>query len=220
MATTAASLKKSAAPRTFARNALWTAIAIMFVYVLFHNESFLVNMKHPAWMHYETFKWYLLPHGLAGACALLLGPMQFFDNFRNRHLKLHRVAGRIYIFGALVAGPIGTYIQWFEHRTMGGAGTFVLAAGLQSVLWAATTLIAFAFALRRRIHLHRQWMTRSFAVSLVFLEVRVISGLGGFDQNPAAIEAIVWICNGFALLLADVVNQWHDMRTLGRIGAS
>lgn len=213
-------MKKSAAPRTFARNALWAAIGLMFVYVLFHNETFLVNMKHPIWMHYESFKWYLLPHGLAGACALLLGPMQFFDNFRNRHLKLHRVVGRIYIFGALVASPLGVYIVWFEHRTMGGTGTFVLAAGLQAVLWAATTLIAFLFALRGRIHLHRQWMTRSFAVALVFLEVRVISGLGGFDQDLAVGEAIVWICCGAALLLADVVNQWQDIRTLRRAGAN
>lgn len=214
MATVAVALKKKSSSAWFRpRNFVWALIACMFGYVLVHNESFLVNMKHPIWNHYEGFKWYLLPHGLAGACALLLGPMQFFDNFRNRHLKLHRVAGRIYIFGALVAGPIGTYIQVFEFKHQGGSGTFILAAAVQSFLWSATTLVALVFALRRKINLHRQWMTRSFAVALVFLEVRVIAGLGGYDGNLVAIEAIVWICNGMALLLADVVNQWQDFRT-------
>ncbi len=216
MATAAVSLKKTSSAWIRPRNLVWTIIVLMFVYVLIHNESFLINMRHPIWEHYATFKWYLLPHGLAGACALLLGPMQFFDNFRNRHLKLHRVAGRIYIFGALVAGPIGTYIQFFEHKTMGGTTTFILAAALQSFLWSATTLIALVYAMRRKITLHRQWMTRSFAVALVFLEVRVIAGIGGYDANLTAIEAIVWICNGLALLLADIVNQWQDLRPQGR----
>jgi hypothetical protein len=50
-------------------------IFLMMAYVLNHNERFLINAADPAWMHYQTFKWWLLPHGLAGACALLLGPM-------------------------------------------------------------------------------------------------------------------------------------------------
>ena len=93
MATAAASLNKSSSAWIRPRNLVWTLIALMFVYVLYHNESFLINMKHPIWEHYATFKWYLLPHGLADTCALLLGPMQFFDNFRNRHLKLQARAG-------------------------------------------------------------------------------------------------------------------------------
>src|ERR1700741_4591173 len=102
-------------------------IGLMILYVLRHNESFLINHQDPVWQHYQPFKWYLLPHGLAGACALLLGPMQFSDRFRQRYLKLHRVVGYIYVAGALIAAPMGTYIQYFEER-LGGTRTFSLAA--------------------------------------------------------------------------------------------
>jgi hypothetical protein len=80
-------------------------------YVLYHNERFLLDSMHPVWQHYEPFKWWLLPHGLAGACALLLAPMQFSDRLRGRFTKLHRVIGRIYVTSALVLAPLGAYIQ-------------------------------------------------------------------------------------------------------------
>jgi hypothetical protein len=54
-------------------------------------------------------------------------------------------------------------------------------------------------------------MTRSFAVALVFLEVRVIGGLTGWE-SPAATETIVWSCLAFALLAADIVLQLQESR--------
>src|SRR5262252_10649442 len=78
------------------------AIGLMFAYVIPHDESFLVNPKDPIWQHYEPFKWWLLPHGLAGACALLLGPLQFSNRLRLRFRELHRVLGRIYVAGVFV----------------------------------------------------------------------------------------------------------------------
>lgn len=56
-------------------------------------------------------------------------------------------------------------------------------------------------------------MTCSFAVALVFLEVRVILGVTGWEKlGIAATETVVWVCLGFSLLLADVVLQWQELR--------
>lgn len=184
----------------------------MLAYVLGHNEHFLVDAKDPSWQHYQPFKWYLLPHGLAGACALLLGPMQFSDRLRKRFTKLHRVVGRFYIAGVFFAAPFGTYIQYFEER-MGEARTFSVAAGADAVLWITTTAIALAFILRGNVQQHRQWMTRSYAVAIVFLEVRVIGGVTGWEKlGSHATEAIVWGCLSFSLLFADIVIHWQDFR--------
>jgi hypothetical protein len=76
--------------------------------------------------------------------------------------------------------------------------------------WLVTTLVAWYCIRIGRKEQHRQWMTRSFAVALVFLEVRVIAGLGGWDGNVHAIEAIVWLCNGLTLLGADLVIQTQE----------
>ncbi len=75
-----------------------------------------------------------------------------------------------------------------------------------------TTAIALFFVLRGNIQQHRQWMTRSYAVALVFLEVRVISGVFGFDNNPMATEIIVWMCVIFAVPIADIVLNWREFK--------
>ncbi len=117
---------------------LFAFIGLMVVYVLRHNESFLLDRQDPVWNHYQPFKWWLLPHGLAGACALLLGPMQFSDRLRQRYAKLHRVVGRIYVAGALIVAPLGAYIQYFEER-MNQPRSFTMAAVADAALLMITT---------------------------------------------------------------------------------
>ncbi len=190
---------------------LFAFIGMMMAYVLYHNERFLINPLDPVWAHYQPFKWWLLPHGLAGACALLLGPMQFSDRLRWRHLQLHRVVGWFYVSGAMILAPLGAYIQFFEER-LGEQRSFTIAAAADATLLMLTTAIALWFVLRHKIQQHRQWMTRSYAVALVFLEVRLIGGLTGLDQNIKATETIVWTCLIFAVPLADIVLHWQDFR--------
>jgi uncharacterized membrane protein len=185
-------------------------VGLMIAYVLQHNESFLWHHDDPIWKHYEGFKWYLLPHGLAGACAILLGPLQFSDRLRQRYTKLHRVVGRIYVFGAMVVAPLGIYLQYFDER-VGGTRSFTLAAVTDAALLMLTTGIAFGFILKGKVQQHRQWMTRSFAVAVVFLEVRVIAGLGGWDDNGAVVETIVWMCVGFSVVVGDIAVQIQEL---------
>lgn len=195
-----------------AKYLVFAFVGLMLAYVLRHNESFLIHAKDPVWQHYEPFKWWLLPHGIAGACALLLGPMQFSERLRRRFTKLHRIVGRIYVGGVFVAGPLGFYIQFFQERS-GAPRSFSIAGAVDAALWMTTTGIALAFILAGRVEQHRQWMTRSFAVALVFLEVRVVGGVTGWDNlGPAVIETIVWSCLAFAVLSADIVLQFEELR--------
>src|SRR5208282_3663084 len=190
---------------------LFAAIGLMLAYVIPHDESFLVHPKDLQWQHYEPFKWWLLPHGIAGACALLLGPMQFSDRLRERFRRLHRVVGRIYVAGVFVAAPLGVYIQYFQER-MGDPRSFSIAAAVDAALWMTTTGIALVFILKGKVPEHRHWMTRSFAVALVFLEGRVIGGVTGWENlDVHASETIVWFCLAFSILSADLVLQWQQL---------
>jgi uncharacterized membrane protein len=194
-------------------------IFLMMAYVLNHNERFLINSSDPVWKHYQTFKWWLLPHGMAGVCALLLGPMQFSDRLRRRYTKLHRVVGRVYVAGALIGAPLGAFIQYRFDERLGDSRSFTIATVVDASLWILTTAIALAFALRGKIQQHRQWMTRSYAVAIVFLEVRVISGLGGWDSSSATTETIIWVCLALSLLFADIAIQWQDLRAARPVAA-
>jgi uncharacterized membrane protein len=188
---------------------LFAVIAMMYLYVLQHNERFLINSADPVWQHYQSFKWWLLPHGLAGACAIFLGPMQFSDRLRQRYAKVHRVLGRIYVAGALVVAPLGVYIQHINEPLAGRS--FTIAAGVDAALLMFTTGMAFAFILKGKVQQHRQWMTRSYAVALVFIEVRVIGGITGWE-SVAAVETTVWCCLAFSVLSADLVLQFQELR--------
>jgi uncharacterized membrane protein len=198
-------------PRVRPKYLLVAVIGLMFVYVLGHDEGFLVNSKDPIWQHYEPFKWWLLPHGLAGACALLLGPLQFSNGLRLRFRKLHRVLGRIYVTGVFIAAPLGVYIQYFEER-MGKSRSFTVAAVVDAVLLTGTTAVALAFILKGKVQQHRQWMTRSFGVALVFFEGRVVGGVTGWENlGNRADETIVWACLAFSILSADLILQWQEL---------
>ena len=141
--------------------------------------------------------------GTAGACALLLAPLQFLDWLRTRFTKMHRIVGWFYVSAVFVLAPIGDYIQYLDEK-LGFSRSFTIATSVDAVLLMTTTAIALYFILNRKIQQHRQWMTRSYAVALVFFEVRFISGVLGPDDSNAAGEVIIWICLVAAIPLADV----------------
>jgi len=95
---------------------------------------------------------------------------------------------------------------------MGDPRSFSIAAALDAALWMITTGTAVVFILKGKVQKHRQWMTRSFAVALVFLEARVIGGVGGWENlDVHANETIVWACLAFSILLADLVLQGQQL---------
>ena len=193
------------------KNLVFAAVLLMMGYVVVHNENFLVDSASDEWKHIESFKWWLLFHGSAGACALLLAPLQFSDRLRGRFTKLHRVIGRIYVTAVFVLAPIGDYIQYLDEK-LGFSRGFTIATSVDALLLMTTTGIAFYFIRQRKFQQHRMWMTRSYAVALVFFEVRLISGIFGFDDSNTAGETIVWICLAFAIPIADVILQIQDSR--------
>lgn len=202
------------APWINAKNLAFAGIILMMAYVLRHNESFIIDRSDPNWDHIKSFKWWLLPHALAGACALILAPLQFSDRLRRRFTKMHRIVGRIYITGAFVLAPLGVYIQYLEER-IGEPRSFTIATSVDAILLMSTTAFALFFILKRKIQQHRQWMTRSYAVALIFFEVRFISGVLGLDDSVGATETIVWICLAFSIPLADLVLQLQESRRSG-----
>jgi uncharacterized membrane protein len=182
-------------------------LGLLYLYVLWNDESFLVNSKDPEWQHIASFRWWLLPHGLAAGCALFPGPLQFSD---RRFAALHRILGRIYVAGVFLGAPIGIYIQHLDER-LGDSRSFTVATVFDAGIWIATTAIAWRMILQGRTEQHRRWMTRSFACVLIFLEVRVVQGLTGWEHYS---EAIVWSCVAMAVPLADMAMQWEESHRL------
>ncbi len=216
------SVVAAASARPFRTSYLvFAAVAAMAAYVLYHNERFLIDPANPAWNHYDPFKWWLLPHGLAGACALLLAPLQFAEGLRRRHTKLHRTTGTIYVIAVLVLAPVGLMIQYLDEA-QGAARSFTIETMVQSSAMMITTGFGLYFALKRQFTYHRQWMIRSYAVALVFLEVRVIAGVFGLDDpfDWHVLETVVWTCTASSVLIGDIANQLYEAHLVRRRAAA
>ena len=196
-----------------AKHVVFSAIGLASIYVLYHNERFLIDSSHPAWQRYEAFKLWLLPHAVFGAIVLLFAPLQFSDRLRRRYPKAHRVMGRLYVVGAMVLAPLGAYIQYYQERT-GMPRSFTVLAAVDATMLMGATALAFLFAYRRKIALHKQWATRSYAIALVFIAGRFVMGITGWETlGIEIVQAIIWSCLALSVPLADVAINWKDLRS-------
>ena len=196
-----------------AKYAVFSMIAVASTYVMYHNERFLADSSHPAWQHFAPFKWWLLPHGIFGAIVLLFAPFQFSDRIRQRFTRAHRVMGRMYVLGAFGLAPLGAYIQYFQEQ-FGAPRSFTVLGIVDALMLMGATGLAGLFAVKRKIALHRQWATRSYAIALVFIAGRFVLGVTGWEAlGVEIVQAIIWACLALSVPLADVALNWKDLRS-------
>ncbi len=194
-----------------AKHVVFLAIGLATLYVMYHNERFVVDADHPAWQRYESFKWWLLPHAVFGTIVLGFAPFQFSDRIRQRFTKAHRVMGRLYVLGCFVLAPTGAYIQYYQERA-GAPRSFTILAVVDAVLLMGTTALAGLFAFRRKIAVHRQWAIRSYAVALVFIAARLVLGVTGLETfGVEIVQAVIWSCLVFSVVLGDVAIHWREI---------
>ena len=196
-----------------AKYTVFSIIAVASTYVLYHNERFLVEAENPVWQHYAPFKWWLLPHAVFGAIVLLVAPFQFSDRIRQRFTRAHRIMGRLYVVGVIVLAPLGAYIQYYQERS-GAPRSFTVLAIVDALMLIGATAFAGLFAYKRKIALHRQWVTRSYAIALVFIAGRFVLGVTGWEALGVEIaQAIIWACLALSVPLADVAIHWKEIRS-------
>jgi len=195
-----------------AKHVVFTLIAITTVYVIFHNERFVVDSADPAWQRYEPFKWWLLPHAVFGSIVLLFAPFQFSDWLRQRFTRAHRIMGRMYVLGVFVLAPTGAYIQYYQEQ-FGGPRSFTVLGVVDGLMLIAATSLAGLFGYRRKIGLHRQWAIRSYAIALVFIAGRFVMGVTGWEAlGVEIVQAIIWSCLALSMVFADIAIHWKEIR--------
>ena len=76
----------------------------------------------------------------------------------------------------------------------------------------ASAALAFLFAYKRKIALHPEWATRSYAIALVFIAGRFVLGVTGWEALGVEIaQAVIWAC--LSVVLADVAIHWKEIRS-------
>lgn len=150
--------------------------------------------------------WYLpayYAHVLVAAVILLVGFFQIHPTFGLRWRNTHRILGRVYVGGVLfLSAPGGLVMSLFINRGPVVQASFVL----QCTLWFIFTWIAYIRVRHRDILSHRQWILRSFALTLAAITLRIYVFLGSwsFDlTQPTAYATIAWLSWVPSLLICE-----------------
>lgn len=148
-------------------------------------------------------------HIFGASTILIAGFFQFSKRVYNNR-PLHRLLGKIYVFGALFFAAPGAYIMtFFIHR---GTGVF-LSFLVQNTLWVIFTISAWRLIKNRNIDGHVKMMRRSYALAFAAVTLRFyiflfnVLGHGvNFENNYVIIALLSWIPN---LLLAELLNYYE-----------
>lgn len=186
---------------------LFGIVGVAALFVLYHNERFIVDHTDPSWTYYFPVRHLLIPHGMAGLIALCLGASQFSTRLRQRHARLHRIFGRCYVTAVAIAAPMGIYIT-IRHNAL----PTQIAVTTTAFLWFLTTAVAFYCIRHHNFLQHRQWMIRSYAITLTFLLVRVIDAVPALnDLDGDASPNMLWLCNVIAWVVPTFIIAWPNL---------
>jgi len=162
-----------------------------------------------------------LVHILPALVFLVLGPWQFSQAFRARHLQWHRRSGRILLICGLVVGG-SALVMSFGMPAIGGVNQ-ATATTLFALFFLFALGKAFRHIRRREIALHREWMIRAFSIGLAVATIRPIvalffatsrfTGLTPYEFFGTAF----WIGFVLHLIAAEVWIHWIRPQTLNKL---
>ena len=69
------------------RHVMLAVLLPMFLFVLWHDERYLITHSGEEWAHFFPVRWLLLPHALAGLTAHALESDCGAPDFRQAHFK-------------------------------------------------------------------------------------------------------------------------------------
>lgn len=195
------------------RALLWTALLLGAIGVAgYASAALLLPDVRPSFIAAMMAKspYATIAHLAGGAIAIVVGALQLNTRLRARYLPLHRWLGRIYIACVAVSGTAGFLLA----LTSTGGVLAHWGFALMAVVWVTTALLALRAVLARRIAEHREWMIRSYAVTLAAVTLRIYLPLsiGSGYAFDIVYPIIAWLCWVPNLIVA----EWYILATRPR----
>jgi uncharacterized membrane protein len=190
-----------------ARILIIALMAPVVLYYLWTRGFVYFNYKKEV---YTDFFWYRAPwlfgHVVLGISATLIGSLQLIPAIRKRHPALHRRLGNIYVLCVALSTSISFYLNatsplGITYRT----GLFMLA-----VVWLLTTLMGYVCARLGNLAMHKEWMIKSYVLTLSFVNFRFVedllarAGIGDFMERKVL---MTWACWAIPLFFTELVLQ-------------
>lgn len=182
----------------------WLMIDLTLPYLGFtYDVDFLLTKQKI--IHIKHWRYSFNVHILFSIISLTAGLTQFSNYILRKHKKLHRYIGYAYVIDVLLlAGPSGLIMGFYANGTIWAKTSFVILA----FLWIVFTALAYKKAMEKDFVSHRNWMMRSYALTLSAITLRL---LALFLPNWFRIEAfteytlIAWLSWTLNLAIAELI---------------
>jgi uncharacterized membrane protein len=200
--------------RWTAKHTLWLILGLLGISVIFSTEIPILFARtgptHTYLLKLIHDRLLFIPHAICGVTATLIGPLQFSSRLRRKHLRLHRILGRVYVGAIFIAAPTALALAWASPLIL-----TTLSQVTQAGLWMLCTLFAFITARNRHIAQHRQWMIRSYAVTFSFISTRALNFIPAYaNLNDSTFECVIILITTFsAFVLPDIAFHWRELTT-------
>jgi hypothetical protein len=166
------------------------------------------------YLHIPLWRFAFYTHVFSSILTLLAGFTQFSKLILREQAKLHRYAGRVYVFAILCVNfPTGLVLAVYAN----GHWPAKLAFVMLDVLWFAFTLKGLLAIRRKEVNTHNDYMIRSYALTCSAVTLRswklILSAL--LVISPLSLYQIdAWL--GFVpnLLFAEWLIRRRRKRTL------
>ncbi len=173
---------------------LLTTIVFILVFltgIISWRYFFFPDLVHETgWQHHLDFSYVAtFTHFFFGPVALMTGVFQFLPSIRFKFKLFHKVTGLVYIISCVLGGISGLLLAINSNSGKIAAWGF----GLLAVAWIYTTLTGFLSIYLKRVSLHREWMIRSYALTLAGVTLRLYLAIAqAFGHDIYVI--IAWLC--------------------------
>lgn len=159
---------------------------------------------------YTGYYWYrapwLLGHVVLGISATFIGSLQLIPALRKGYPALHRSLGKIYV----VCVVLSTLISFYLNATSKGPVIYRTGLFMLSIAWLLTTLMGYACARFGKIDMHREWMIKSFVLTLSFVTFRLVDDLlakAGMDDLWERKGLVNWACWAIPFFVTELTLQ-------------
>lgn len=174
---------------------IWLLI-FFITWTFMHGADHFLQLTPDALGKYYNFKWILIAHITSGGGSLILGIIQFWPKLRNYSWKLHRIIGFLYLLAVLVSSFCAVILAFTTSYEVNLPYAFSLQIWVS--VWISATGIAYYHAIRKKFKLHKEWMIRSYIVTLAFvvsgltLKIPYVKNLGSFEEISPSLFWMGW----------------------------
>jgi hypothetical protein len=143
-------------------------LEITLQYIPIRTDAAFLQIKQD-YIHILPWRIAFFVHVFSSMFVLVAGFTQFSPYLLSNYKKWHRVIGKLYVIDILfITGPASFIMSLLANGGISSRIAFTTLA----ILWMGTTAKAWQSAMAKQFTAHKEWMMRSYALTLSALTLR------------------------------------------------